>query len=272
MKKLVIILITPLFLVSTYAISQNSNSKSIPEFFKLIYEGPEYIYGNVKEIHCETYDAIEQNGKIVLLGKMLANNSWEHQICTYLLNPKGEITQMNVTNMAGKFIGIFNYLEGKLENIYWLEGDTLKYNWDYTYPKNDIIMRNSFDLQYNKLEGVFIYDIDNNGLIMNQVYKNEKGEQEGNTVVYKRENNGMISDKKVLTPDGKIMQHYDLWNYDDNGNKNKIHRTVLQGEKVDFYGATHTYEYDDKGNWIKRTSIYPDNNNIRVTVRKFVFY
>lgn len=261
---------TAFLLVSFYAFGQNSNSKSLPEFFKLRFETPEYIYGSVKEIHCETFDAIEQNGKIVLQGKLLVN-SWQHQICTWFLNPKGQIIQMNASNLAGNYKGIFNYRDGKLMNLFWLKNDTLDSKWDYTYPNEEKVIETFFIIQDNNNDGANYFDVDINGLIMNRVFKNKNGEQEGNSVVYEREKNGTITDKKAISPDGKIMQHYDDWNYDDKGNKFKIHRAILQGEKVDFYGATHTFEYDDRGNWIKRTSIYP-NTNIRVTIRKFVFY
>jgi hypothetical protein len=133
-------------------------------------------------------------------------------------------------------------------------------------------------MQTNEILGVGSYELDKNGLKMSEVYYNKQQNRENNTSVWKRKDDGTILEKKTISPNKKIIQHMDQWVYDTEGKKHKVHRTIAGGKEADFYGATHTYEYDERGNWITRTTIYPDsgnlfnNGNIRVTERKFVFY
>lgn len=269
MKKFIFtVFMSLLLIVGSY--SQNSDSKNLPDFFKFLYEEPDYIYGNVKEIQCSSFDAIERDGKIVKIG-MLITNSYINQICSFYLNPEGQVAQMTAKNMAGDWIGVFSYEKNKLGNIIWLNDNLIKYKWDYSYSDNGKMERIISDVLTNKTVGTLSCDLDKNGLIMKQVDFNNLENKEGNTITYQRKNDGTIIDKITITPDGKAFAHMDGWEYNEKGNKHKVHRIVERGEKVDRYGSVRTYEYDDKGNWIKRTSVNPITNNITITEREFVY-
>jgi len=268
--KTFIIIISALVLVSFSGFGQNSESKTIPEFLKFYFEDPEYIYGNVKEMHCNTFDAVEQNGKIVNQG-LIITNFMNHMSVSYYFSPKCQIVQLTAKNLMGNWICIPNDHNNKLLSINWLNENQIKFKWEYAYSGNGEVECKVTDVLSDEPVGLTSYIMDNNGFITKQINFNTKNNSKGNTIIYERDEDGTITNKKVEAPDGKLQEHFDKWEY-KNGKKYKIHRTVLEGKKVDKYGPTHTYEFDEKGNWIKRTSVNPDNNNIRVTERKFVFF
>lgn len=255
------------FLLLSASFCQNSDSQNLPEFYKFIYEEPQYLYGDVKEIQLKTFDAFERNGKITK-GGLLVLNSW-NQPSSSIFNSKGQIIQWKGQSLMGNFNGVFHYENEKLIKIFWLLDESLKYVWEYSYPEKGKVKNTINDIPNNTIWGVYSYELDKNGLRMKEVLQQEG--MENNTLLWEREDNGTITDKKVISPDGKIVAHMDKWEYNTKGSKSRVHRSLSNGEEADFYGATHTYEYDDKGNWIKRTSVNP-NGMIRVTERKIVFY
>ena len=125
MKKILYI-ISSLLLIGFYGFGQDSGTKKLPELLKFFYEDPEYIYGNVKEIRFNTFDAVEQNGKIVNQG-LLITNFLNHMSVSYYFNPKGQIVQLTAKNLIGNWVGIPNYQKNRLVSINWLNENQIKY-------------------------------------------------------------------------------------------------------------------------------------------------
>ena len=246
---------------------QNSSQKNLPDFFKYWLESPEYIYGKVKEIHIKSFDGVETDGEFVEMGIVISNSNYA-QNATYFFNNAGQLIQCELKNLMGDWTGVFSYKDDALKSVNWLLDNVYQYHWDYTYVEDENLEITYLNVLTGEESGVDKLVLDQNGFF---IEKPSPGNNK-RTDVFERKNDGTITDKKTISQDGKIYSHFDKWEYDDHNNKLEVHRAVLQGNKVNLYGISRTYEYDEKGNWIKQTTINPANNNIRIVERSFVFY
>ena len=86
--------------------------------------------------------------------------------------------------------------------------------------------------------------------------------------IYSYENNQLsIEDWELYTdnqPDGKVIYYY------EGGNEVKTVETESDGSVTNT--TETTYEFDQKGNWIKKTMIDSDDGSIYIVTRKIEYY
>lgn len=257
-------------MIMLFGFSQTPSTNPLPDFFKLIYESPEYYYGNVKEIHWKRYRGVEKDGKIIKgeplksIGNLGKNMWWSHYF-----DKSGKLNKVGLEFDENKWIGILHYENNILNKIYWLKDDTLHSTWEYIY-KNNIIERFWKLADNGEIQSRMYSETDKNGYVLKQLLVTSDGESK-NTSEWKRDIHGVIIHKRQIDPTGKITQNMDKWEYNDRGQLVRVHRNIFGGEEVDRYGIESTYEYDDMGNWIKKVGVIKYGNNSVITERTFVY-
>ena len=144
MKKLTFTI--AIFLCASIVFAQEKKEKMLLNIFSSHLENPEYIYGKVKEIHYQPFHFTDENGKVVKgepykLSESSNVTLW--QPWSYYYNEPGQLVKMSLKDDNGiLWTGVVHHANNRIENIYWLRGDTLFFSWDYDYLKMAILKEN----------------------------------------------------------------------------------------------------------------------------------
>lgn len=169
---------------------------------------------------------------------------------------------------------LFNLDGNKIEKNDYIPDGTLANRTIYLYKQNALVEYNNYDSQ-GMLFGTGKYETDDNGQVSKLNYKTNDGrynwsesylyDSNGNLTEVKRfKTKAVIDTKELYTFDdkGNVQKsefHRDNklisknnYNYDDEGNFNELNF----GDSVVY---TYKYNYDAKGNWIKKIVFENDN-------------
>lgn len=172
------------------------------------------------------------------------------------------------------------------------EKPTTKQIW--TYNNSGQLTQMQYYSKENKADWRYIYTYNTNGnRVMMESYKpdstlyskttytfDDKGNETGyllqtkgyanSSEKYTWDNNGNKTEERWLDGKNEITFRH-VYVYDDNGNV--IDEQVFKGQDKNFLSkATYKYEYDAKGNWIKRTKFSTDGIEFDIAERKIVYY
>jgi len=120
---------------------------------------------------------------------------------------------------------------------------------------------------YNDIIDFQVLNYDSNGNIL-QLATGDSEDGLMEKTIYSYENNQLtIEEWELYTdnqPDGKVIYYY------EGGNEVKTVETESDGSVTNTTDTT--YEFDQKGNWIKKTMIDSDDGNIYIVTRKIEYY
>jgi hypothetical protein len=140
----------------------------------------EYMEGKLKEIHYRSFHISEEKGKIVK-GKPFtwsdADGVQSRQHSSYYYSESGQMVKISGTADPDiHWTGVVHYENNRIENIYWLKGDTLMFNWDIVYPGNGNVERQWISVQNNEPTGKQAIVLDKNGHVVKEMNYNGNGE------------------------------------------------------------------------------------------------
>lgn len=226
---------------------------------------PEKIKGKVQEMRMDNFWAKEESGKIV------RGDAYTNLGVIEKYNPSGTIlSAVYLDSLGGTNPNLWSVqveADGKIINkaMYYTR-DTLRAYSKNTYAGNNLTEAKFFDPDNDTLLASVVYTYDQNGnRIKGQMFSSKNEPLQYVEFIYSAE--GFQEHMKRYSAQGKMTVLYDYIN--DNGNKvsehieNFINKTVTDNELK--------YEYDKKGNWIKRV-YYRDNKPIWFTEREIRYY
>ncbi len=235
--------------------AQDTEKKIWLKLFTPHWNNFEFVNGNVKEIHYQAYHVTEDEGEIIK-GKPFtfaeSENVELRQPWSLFFDKKGNLISMSLkTGEDTTWIGIVDYDNDRVENIYWLRDNTLRGCQIVVYGEEGKIKRKwkAYPESETNVFGSFNLDKDGN------VIKAGFNDQDGNlaySVEYTRNSDGSIKEMKGTDKDGKIRHHFVDYRYNDHGLFESNDMKVLYSEESKHPRVNTTYEYDDHGNWVKR--------------------
>lgn len=268
MKKLTF---TILILLSvSIAFAQEKNEKMLLNFLTSHEQNPEYVYGKIKEIHYQSFHITDENGKIVK-GKPFtlaeSENVTLRQPWSYYYNELGQLVKESLKDDKGIiWTGVVHHANNRIENIYWLKGDTLMFCWDYDYLKNSSVERKWRMIQNNEVGGKAIYDFDKKGYLTKSIGQDKEGKAIF-TAEYTRNPDGTTNIYKGNDENGKTKHLYNDYKYNDHGLFESCQIKLLNGKEPEYPGMNSEYEYDEHGNWYKNIA-----RGWMMVERKIVYY
>lgn len=152
-----------------------------------------------------------------------------------------------------------------IEKTEYSNGDlSLKYNYKYN-SKGNLVEKLTF-LRNGVLETKEFYKYDLNGHPIETIqYFNGKLRLRVN---YKYDTKGnIIEEIDYIKTNGISRIQKTLNIYDKNGNKIEI----ITSDATEKFRQTETYEYDERGNWIKKTGLYNNGRGYYIE-RRYEFY
>ncbi|MFH1118560.1 MAG: hypothetical protein V1775_01970 [Bacteroidota bacterium] len=223
------------------------------------------------------------------------------------LNLKGKISSINekafqpisdgATLSKGRMVqwyrNTFNTTGNKVEDIKFKADSTIDKRFVYTYnEKGNRQELNVFSAD-NLLTLKVIYQYDLQGNLLEDISYDGTG-QIGKKIVYLYDEYGNVMEENIYNPDGVLRQKY-RYNYSNENNRTEtsLHKgsgelerriTYKRDEKGNeteentfsfdgslLFSSTNLYEYDKKGNWIKKTN-YSNNKPVSITERKILYF
>ena len=181
----------------------------------------------------------------------------------------GKIISIHIENSSGKLNKKINYeyKNGVLKSIIKTDnkGET-EHKTTYLYDKKEKLLSKTKTIPkiaYTITES-YVYDA-NTGYIVVKAKKAHVGTSK-ETFEYNME--GLISKKSEYNALSELFSTID-YEYNNQGDKISLKKHSPEGELT--YYETYTYEYDDMGNWIKKTTTKKDKKDSEET-REFVYY
>jgi hypothetical protein len=251
MKKL-IALVMVLTLSVAYSFSQEKKDNIKLGLLSAHEEDFEYLNGNVKEIHYKSYHLIEENGQYIK-GKLYtfadSENTRIRQPISYYYDRDGLLVKTSATDDNGaRWIGIIDWNNEQVDNVYFLKNDTLVGKNHFEYPSKQKIEMNWITIPENKVSGKTIYELDHKGNVLKITSYNQ--DEVFYTSQYLRNPDGTIKSMKGINKEGKVMWGRDKYVYNNKGLIETYHHNIFRGEEADMTSSNIEYQYDEKGNWI----------------------
>lgn len=254
MKKFLFLLI-PLFSLSAGQ-TQEIEKKIWLKLFTPHWDNYEYLNGDVKALHYQAYHITDADGKVVI-GKPFtfaeAQNVEMRQPWSLYFDRKGNLVSMSVSVDGDIYTGAVHSSKNRIENVYWFNNDSLKFNWEMIYGEDGSVTRLWKNYPGLENSGKQSYMLDKNG----NVIKSDSYDKDGKrwyTYECTRDPDGKIKEMKGIDDAGKIKHHYTEYRYNDHGLFESYTMKLLNYSDKDLPASGLTvYEYDDQGNWITRT-------------------
>ena len=146
--------------------------------------------------------------------------------------------------------GIIHSGDHGIENIYWMNNDTLKAIWDLVYDGKGKVERHLKTYPEFEVSAIVPFYLDKNGNVMKAEFYN------ADTLVFvpefTRNPDGTISEEKGLDEKRKIKHHFTDFRYNERGLFVYSKIDLLNYEPSPYPSQECYYEYDEQGNWIKR--------------------
>jgi len=266
MKKLIYLLLVAIA-ISVYGCRKTGDYVLVGQ---LAYTGrhnfPEKLNGKVQEIRWNAFWAKEENGKVVR-GDIYINPGIIQKY-----NSSGTILSFVPLDAEGKtrqgWWSVEVEAEGKIINkaLYYLN-DTLRGYTKNTYTGNNLTEVKFFDSENDTLMGSVVYNYDQNGNRIKWQAFTPKNEPR-NYVEFSYSSEGFNEQMKQYSAQGEMTHLYD-YILNDKGNKISEHHEDFVNDTI--IDAEIKYEYDNKGNWIKRV-FYQDNKPIYLSEREIKYY
>ena len=238
----------------------------------------------------------DKEGNLIEEVKYGSNGKLENKL-TYKYDEKGNIIEKVSFNGDGvvenKKTFKYNEKGGKIEEAYYggdgTPGKKLTYKYD---DKGNIIEEVSFkgndELQYKTIykhdkEGNVIEEkhLGNEGKIVNRhSYKHDKEgnvieemyyhrERLYNKIIFAYDEKGNLIEKVTYGGDEKLEKRT-THKYDEKGSL--LLTQEFNGTGKIITECTYTYEYDEKGNWVKKSAVVPFKVGSGVWERKIVYF
>jgi hypothetical protein len=268
MKK--IVHISFLFLLVSIVQAQDSENRILLGLFTPHWDNFEYLNGNVKEIHYQSYHISDNEGETIK-GEPFTDEEAEgtaiRRAWSLYFDQEGNMIYMkrkiNDDNIQSAVIHSVN---NRIENIYWIRNDSLINTVDVIYDKQgnvETYWKAPQDIKFNKASH---YVLDKNRHVIKADFYYPP-----DTIFYTEEfsryPDGTIKEKKGIDTHGKLKHHYTGYKYNDHGLFEYNDIELLNYKDPEYPDVVAKYEYDDNDNWIKR--IHPDWMMIE---RKIVYY
>jgi hypothetical protein len=253
MKKSALVSII-VFLVSVLQ-AQDSEKKIWLKLFTPHWDNFEYVHGNVQEIHYQAYHITADSAGKVIKGKPFAYEEAQNveirQPWSLYFDKRGNLVSMVLQiSEDNAWTGVIHSENQRIENVFWMNNDTLKAIWDLEYDGKVKVERHwKFYPEY-EVTGTEPFYLDQKGNAMKAEY------YDADTLVFVveflRNPDGTIKEFKGLDEKRKVKHHYTDFRYNERGLfvYNKI--DVLNYEDPQYPTIECYYEYDDHGNWVKR--------------------
>ncbi len=253
--------ILPLFLMLSSCTKQNNKKNGWDEL---------NLKRKVKSVTEVPYEAKEKNGKIIK-GKR-TGGFWDN--CKYLFDSKGNKIEEYSYNLNGSLYDktTFQYnTNGNIikANIY--NSDTILYRKTiYKYDANGKLIEELCGTSFGTLEGKVNYKYDYRGSMIEFNFKSLDGRLKSKAT-YKYNANGDVIKFCIFNSDGSNSKT--SYKYDANGNKIEENCTSDGRKKIDKYKyrEIYKYEYDKKGNWIRKIT-YRNNVLEKITERTIEYF
>ncbi len=255
----------------------------------------ENLKGKVKSYTELSFEAIEHLGNIEK-GKKIVN-SWKYDVerkydkygkqiewygyksdgslyikYTYKYDEHGNSIEENWSNSDGtlKMSHTYEYkydINGNMvEKMQYDSDGSLFHTNTYQYDSNgNQIEVNQFD-SYGNLDEIHFYNYDEHGNRIEEKLLNSAGIVYMRHI-YKYDDSGNKIEWNSYTDD--ILNGKSTYSYDENGNKIIEKRYGPNGELRS--KKTYRYDYDERGNWIKKT-IIEDDTAKTILERKYEYY
>lgn len=227
---------------------------------------PEKIKGKVQEMRVENFWAKEENGKITKgdehtnKGAIEKYNSSGTILSAVYIDGKG-IKSPNLWSIEAE-------AEGKMINKakYYLRDTLIAYTQNI-YSGNNLTEVKFLNPENDTLMGKVLYNYDQNGnRIKWQLFSNKDKPLQYIEFIYSP--GGFLEHMKQYSDSGKMTLLYDYKNNDKGEKINEHYENFVNGTISE---NELRYEYDKKGNWIKRV-IYKDNKPSWLSERELKYY
>ena len=206
-----------------------------------------------------------------------------------------EYTELKATGeLSYKIKYVYNAKEkmATVSNFDKDEKPTIKQIW--TYNNSGQIIQMQYYTKENKADWRYIYTYNTNGnRVMMESYKPDSTfyskttysfDNKGNETGYLLQTKGYANSSEKYTWDTNGNKTEEIWMdgkneitfrhvYVYDGKGNVIEEQVFKKQDINFTSkATYKYEYDTKGNWIKRTKYTADGIEFDIAERKIMYY
>ncbi|WP_299837249.1 hypothetical protein [uncultured Tenacibaculum sp.] len=215
----------------------------------------ENLKGKVKSYTELSYEILEEKKQENHYKKEVKNFDQDGKIINELL--------YNFDGVGNQFIPKYNEKNEKTAMYCYVENsDKLIYRWIYSYNEKGLKIKDEIYDASDKLTLERFFKYDEKG---NKIERTQKYVYNPDTALNKRtfeyDESGRNIRINTYDPFGKnIKSHYDFV-YDDGGNK--IEENILNPNGKLTSKWIYKYEFDEKGNWIKKTEfdqgIFPKN-------------
>ena len=263
MKKILLLTLAIATLISE-GYSQSSDSKDSRTLTKNVWEEAN-LKGKVKSYTESRYNAEDRFGEIQKIeGSLYWKESFKYDDkgnliemigysnYTFKYDDKGNRMEENYYNADGILSGKVNYnyddKGNRIEENYYNADGILSGKNTYKYDdKGNQIEGNNYKVDgsgldlHLRLSGKYTYKYDKKG---NQI-ENNKFNADGilfGKYTYRYDDKGNEIEKNDYNADGSLY-HKETYKYDDKGNKIEVNG---------YSNYTYKYEFDAKGNWIKK--------------------
>ncbi len=181
---------------------------------------------------------------------------------------------------------LFNLDGNKIEKNDYIPDGTLANRTVYLYKQDQLVEYNNYDSQ-GMLFGTGKFETDDKGRVLRLNYKTNDGRYNWSES-YQYDNHGNLAEVKRFKTE-EVIDTKELYTFDDNGNikESEFHRddklVSKNGYNYDddgnFNGLnfgdsavyTYKYNYDAKGNWIKKI-VFENSNPSGILVREIEYF
>lgn len=182
---------------------------------------------------------------------------------------------------------LFNLDGSKIEQNDYIPDGTLANRIMYLHQQNKLVEYNEYDSQ-GLLFGTGKYELDDNGIPTKLNYKTNDGRYNWSES-YQYNSKGKISEIEHFNAEG-ILVSKEIYKYDENGylkeselykNKKLISKNIYKNDEEgsnteliysgDSTIFTYMYNYDAKGNWVKKI-VFENNNPSGILIREIEYF